>query len=277
MELTMLKAKNVVLGVKKGMTLEDFCNKYQCTSEELQERIRQVYGHNKKQLKTFFVQIAANEKKPRKELETDVLAIDADKTDESITEEQTPEVTLRRTELASLADLEEQQSKRVMALESEHKELAAEHRTLKTSLRELSDNIDKLMSEFQRYHQSFEEILSRNSEVEARMNEISTEWNTERAALADTRERIDELSSVTLCVYASGEITPMEGCEFVPDDTDWQSTRDALLEKDQCQELRLKDIGTLARLLMIVKHADCKIEVICDNSDLEIAFQELRD
>ena len=265
MELATMKAKNVVVGIKNGMTIEDFCGKYQCSSDEFEDRLRQLYGHNKKQLKNCLVQIEANEKKARKEVEpesTEVVTETAE-AGEAATEEHIPNGMSRRVELAYLAELEEQQSQRVMALESEHKELATKHRSLKLSLQKLSESIDKLMSELQNCHQEFETILAKNSEVETRMNEITEEWNT-------------ELSVVTLSVYASGEITPMDGFEIDLDDSDWQSTREVLLLEDECQELRLKDIATLAKLLMIVAHSDCKIEVICDNTELEMAFRKMR-
>lgn len=277
MELVMMKAKNVVVGIKNGMTIEDFCSKYQCSPEEFEERVRQLYGHNKKQLKNCLVQIAANEKKARKEVEPESTEVVTEtvEADEAATEEHTPNGVSRRVELAYLTKLEEQQSQRVMTLESEHKELATEHRLIKTSLRELSSNINRLMLELQTYHQQFEGILVRNAEVEARMNQITAEWNTEGAALADTRARIDELSVVTLSVYASGEIAPMDGFEIELDDSDWQSTREVLLLEDECQELRLKDIATLARLLMIAEHAEYKIEAMCDNAELEMAFRKM--
>ena len=278
MELAMMKAKNVVVGIKNGMTIEDFCGKYQCSPEEFEERMRQLYGHNKKQLKNCLVQIASNEKKARKEVEpesTEVVTETAE-AGEAATEEHIPNGVSRRVELTYLAELEEQQSQRVMTLESEHKGLATEHRSIKTSLRELSDNINRLMLELQAYHQQFEGILVRNAEVEARMNQITAEWNTERAALADTRARIEELSVVTLSVYASGEIAPMDGFEIELDDSGWESTREVLLMEDDCQELRLKDIATLARLLMIAEHAEYQIEAMCDNAELEMAFRKMR-
>lgn len=249
----MMQAKNVMAGIKNGMTLEDFCEKYQCDSEQFRERMGQIYGHNKKHLKKCLDQIAANEKKARKEAE--VATNDVAECTEVV---EASAADLRMTELMDLTSLEVRQSQNVMMLESEHKALATEHRALRSRLRELSGSIDQLMAEFQRYHQEFEGILSRNAEVETRMNEISAEWNVEREALCATRERIEELSTLTLCVYASGEIAPMEGCEreCVLNDSDWEMTRDVLLLRDECQELRLKDISVLARLLMIVEHAD---------------------
>ena len=273
-----MKTKTVMVGIKNGMTLDDFCQKYQCSSEAFEERMKQIYGHNKKQLKHCFTQIVANEKKARKEAETDETEEVAEVTEVSETteEEQVPVSMSRSEELKYLAELEKQQVQSVVAKESEHKELAAEHRLYKTSLRELRDKIDKMMVEFQHYHQEFEEILSKNAVVEARMNEISAEWNTERTALADTRSRIEELSVVTLSVYNSGEISQIDGPEIELDDAGWDSTREVLLTEDECQELRLKDITTLAKLLMIAEHSDRKIEAMCDNAELEIAFRKLR-
>lgn len=278
MDITMMKTKTVMVGIKNGMTLDDFCQKYQCSSEAFEERMKQIYGHNKKQLKHCFTQIVANEKKARKEAETDETEEVAEVTEVSETteEDQVPVSMSRSEELKYLAELEKQQVQSVVAKESEHKELAAEHRLYKTSLRELRDKIDKMMVEFQHYHQEFEEILSKNAVVEARMNEISAEWNTERTALADTRSRIEELSVVILSVYNSGEISQIDGPEIELDDAGWDSTREVLLTKDECQELRLKDITTLAKLLMIAEHSDRKIEAMCDNAELEIAFRKLR-
>lgn len=278
MDITMMKTKTVMVGIKNGMTLDDFCQKYQCSSEAFEERMKQIYGHNKKQLKHCFTQIVANEKKARKEAETDETEEVAEVTEVSETteEDQVPVSMSRSEELKYLAELEKQQVQSVVAIESEHKELAAEHRLYKTSLRELRDKIDKMMVEFQHYHQEFEEILSKNAVVEARMNEISAEWNTERTALADTRSRIEELSVVTLSVYNSGEISQIDGPEIELDDAGWDSTREVLLTEDECQELRLKDITTLAKLLMIAEHSDRKIEAMCDNAELEIAFRKLR-
>ena len=278
MDITMMKTKTVMVGIKNGMTLDDFCQKYQCSSEAFEERMKQIYGHNKKQLKHCFTQIVANEKKARKEAETDETEEVAEVTEVSETteEDQVPVSMSRSEELKYLAELEKQQVQSVVAKESEHKELAAEHRSYKTSLRELRDKIDKMMVEFQHYHQEFEEILSKNAVVEARMNEISAEWNTERTALADTRSRIEELSVVTLSVYNSGEISQIDGPEIELDDAGWDSTREVLLTEDECQELRLKDITTLAKLLMIAEHSDHKIEAMCDNAELEIAFRKLR-
>ena len=278
MDITTMKTKTVMVGIKNGMTLDDFCQKYQCSSEAFEERMKQIYGHNKKQLKHCFTQIVANEKKARKEAEADETEEVAEVTEVSETteEEQVPVSMSRSEELKCLAELEKQQVQSVVAKESEHKELAAEHRLYKTSLRELRDKIDKMMVEFQHYHQEFEEILSKNAVVEARMNEISAEWNTERTALADTRSRIEELSVVTLSVYNSGEISQIDGPEIELDDAGWDSTREVLLTEDECQELRLKDITTLAKLLMIAEHSDRKIEAMCDNAELEIAFRKLR-
>ena len=278
MDITMMKPKTVMVGIKNGMTLDDFCQKYQCSSEAFEERMGQIYGHNKKQLKHCFTQIVANEKKARKEVETDEVeeaSKVADSTETTVGEPMS-EMMTRSEELKHLTELEKQQTQSVMAKESEHKELAAEHRLYKTSLRELRDKIDKMMAEFQHYHQEFEEILSKNAIVEARMNEISAEWNAERTALASTRSRIEELSVVTLSVYNSGEISLIDGPEIELDDSGWDSTREVLLTDDECQELRLKDITTLAKLLMIAEHTDYKIEAMCDNAELEMAFRKLR-
>lgn len=282
MEITMMKAKNVMVGIKNGMTLDDFREKYQCTPDEFYERMKQLFGHNKKQLKSCVSQIEANQKKQRKETVSECAmdrvegTEDADKAEVVESVMSKPVETSRNDELTYLIKFEKEQTQRVMDLESEHKGLAARHRQLKNSLRVLSDNIDRMMSEFQQYHQELDEILSQNATIEAQMNEITAKWATERTILHDTRRRIDNLSTVTLGVCRSGEIVHLDESKIELDDTGWQSARENLLMKDECQELRLKDIGTLARLLMIVEHLDYEVKIECDSSELEDAFKKLR-
>ena len=274
-----MKAKSVMVGIKSGMTLEDFCRKYQCSSEDFDKRLRQIYSHDKRQLRSCVAMIEANRKKPRKkDTEKNTNVVTAVTVTQSGTEEQSSGSKSRRDVLADLAEKEKQLSRHVMDLESKFATLAGTHRSLRASLRKLGDRIDKLMEECRKYQDEFETCLSNNAKVEAQMKETSEEWKAERAVLAETRRQIEELSVVTLSVYASGEISTIDGSSEVElDDSGWESAREELLVMDECQELRLKDIGTLARLLKIVEHLDCKVDVVCDSSELESVFQKLRD
>ena len=287
----MMKAKNVVVGLKNGMTIESFCKKYQCSPEEFEERLKQLYGHNRKQLKSCFDELAANEKKAKRgpaktedsaestEIAETVDARENEGEQTTVEEQAAVEDNTRQGKLKKFIELEDRQSRHVMALESKYMDLATEHRALRTSLRNLAEHIDELRSRCELYEVEFEKCLSRNAEVETQMKETSAEWNAERAILAETRRQIEELSVVTLCVYDSGEITILDECEVDVelDDSGWKVRRDYLLSLEECQELRLRDISTLAKLLKIAEHIECKVEVVCDNSELEKAFQKLRD
>ena len=116
MVISMMKPKNVMTGIKNGMTLEDFCKKYECDSEAFGERMKQIYGHNKKQLKDCFIQIEANQKKARKEIEADDAETASEAVEEVVAESATPEdvatasAVPREVELKSLAELESKQS-----------------------------------------------------------------------------------------------------------------------------------------------------------------------
>ena len=275
MEITQLTAASVVNGIKNNMTIDDFCRKYQCTPERFRQRMKQIYSHDQKNLKHRLSEIEANEKKPRKkstEAKLDPVGTELD-------DSQTGTKQDENTDLKKLRVFENEQSGYLMALESKYQELASKHRASKTSLQNLSEKIDKLMLELKKLQETFEEILESNSSIEASMNKISEEWRSVRSRLVDTRKKIQELTTVTLCVYASGEIAPMDGRKIELDDSGWKGIRDELLMSDECQELRIKDVATLGRLLAIVKNVEkegFKIEVICDSSELEKVFQKLR-
>ncbi len=275
MEIKQLTAASVVNGIKNNMTIDDFCRKYQCTPESFRDRLGQIYSHDQRNLKRRLSEIEANGKKPRKR-STDAKL---DPVGTELDDSQTGTKQDENTNLKKLRELENEQSGHLIALESKYQELASKHRASKTSLQNLSEKIDKLMLELKKLQETFEEILESNSSIEASMNEISEEWGSVRSQLDVTRKKIQELMTVTLCVYASGEIAPMDGRKIELDDSGWKSIRDELLMSDECQELRIKEVTTLGRLLAIVKNAGregFEIEVICDSSELEKAFQKLK-
>ena len=63
-DLRGLTGKKVRCGIKNGMTMDDFCKRYECTPEELETRIGHLFTV-KGAAKQVLSEIAANSKKPR--------------------------------------------------------------------------------------------------------------------------------------------------------------------------------------------------------------------
>ena len=65
MDIKMLQSRNLNDCIKKGMTMGDFCEKYECSEEELIAQIGNLYSRNPSKAKEQISRIEANAKKAR--------------------------------------------------------------------------------------------------------------------------------------------------------------------------------------------------------------------
>ena len=100
----------------------------------------------------------------------------------------------------------------------------------------------------------------------------------EKAKLDEIREEIRKLETVGIVVYNDGTIAPMdETLDVGLDDTGFEAVLSTLMAEECCQELRVKDIQTVARLMCIIRNSQVELEVIFENDDVELACLMLRD
>ena len=286
-ELARLTRKDVRVGIKKGLTMKVFCEKYQCSEEELKARIEQLYSKDTKVAKKCLDEIMANGKKPKKQpkpiAEEVTIQVEAEEIPETSGFESTTELvnadeTSTDTEinkLEVLKDLEESVSQEVIDLESSNKALVREYHICKTKLDECNKKLDEITEEYLACNKVFNETIEEAEKIEQQRSELKKQWGVKRKVLGDIRAEIERLSTIGIDVYNSGEIAPTEGCEVELDDSGWEGLRESLLTSEYCQDLRLRDIGVLARLLKINEHAGGKITLLCDRSEIENAFKAL--
>ena len=272
MNISMMKAKDVKSAIRNGKTIAFLCEKYDCDEEGFKERLRQLYypDRNPKRYNEVLAGLDANEKRIRKK--TGVGAKNVARKGNAVGI--LTDAELKQVAIEALKNKAAESEHTIMELESQMRFWVEEHSSLKQSLHELTKKIDQVMADFRKSYKEFRDTSSELTQTEMLIASATARLDRERITYRDTIDRIVEMSMVTLGVYSSGDISPMDG-ELVPDDTGWEEVRDTLMTMPECQELRLKDIGTLARLLMIVEHADCKIEAMCDDAELEAVFRKL--
>ena len=283
MEIKMLDHKGVKNGIKKGMTLEDFCEKYECTPEVLSEQIERLYSHNPRDGKDCLAQMALNAKKARKVDVEDVDVVDQDDVNATITVDRLDEPAMvsnpedsKVSELSELKSKEIIWSRKVMDLETKHKAFASQHRDCLTQLRGIKDDIDQIKNAFLEKCDEYEKVVEENNVIVEQMNEISQQLSIERSVLDETRQKIEDLEKITIFVYSDGTIKSSNGEVIVLDETETRDLFEELLGKPECEDLRLKDIRTLAKMLVIVERSSMKVEMICDNDNLEKTYLALR-
>lgn len=171
---------------------------------------------------------------------------------------------------------EHQQSDEIIALESQHKQFAREHRDCIRQLRDLSEDMEQLRLAFQTKAAEYEAIVNENNRLVLEMNRISQERAEKVAILDETRQQIQSLQVVNICAYENGTIEPFDGnCTTPLDETGNERIYSQLLDREECEALRLKDVRVLSKVLAIAKNASVNIEPIFENDALEASFQAL--
>ena len=278
MDLNRMACKSIMDGIKRGMTIADFCEKYECSEEEFRRRLEFLYKyrseHREDKFKRILDALEANKKKRKPRKITEAKGIETEEeADETVADNLEEE-----DDLETLKRLEEEQSSEIMELEGQHKELFSEHKKTIKSLRAISTEMERLRKEFSEKNTEAQGLINRDTELVQAMNDISAARREKVAILEKTRERIRELDILFLYVYDSGEITTANGSS-IPEPESAKLT--AMLEElssvagEECQELRLREITTLAKLLVFAKTQDKRVEVVCDSSELETAFRAL--
>ncbi len=266
-----MTAKSLRLAIKNGSTPEDLMKKYECTEEELKKRIAQLYNQGKSKIsQDLFGELEANRKKK------------ANKKPKDETPEDNPEATVEETTIEApvktLEDLRKEEeilSNTLIQLEGEHKALAERRRPFKKRLEELKSSIDEIAAKLESYKEDFEGCLREANLLAEEMNDLCKPIREKRVALEELRHEIENRETVTFFVFEDGRIEAPDDPDFVIDDEGYQDLKTELSEKEECLDLKLRDIATLARLIVITR--DVKIVVLaCDNPELEKAFHALR-
>lgn len=287
MEIRMLKARNLNEGIKRGMTIEDFCQKYQCSEEELRTQIENLYSHNSSKAKEYMDQIEANSKKarPKKtdpenqaEVVDDASTDETENTDIELTAEPTPSVETvisgHVAELEELQRFEESLSREVMDLEANHNTYASMHKGCLARLRDLRDEIEQIEKEYEAKCEASDLVIQENNAYVEQMNDISTKLCERRAVLDETRQKIAGLNKLIMFVYSGGEIYINDSRideEIALDEKLYNELRD----KPECDELRQREIKVLTKMITFARSSTIVVEVTCESEDLEIAYLEL--
>lgn len=283
-----MTAKQLRVFLKGGMTTDDVCSKYGCTTMDLHERIFQLYGKDEKGRDDIFKSLKANEKKSKPKSakqETDgaVEQTTPEQTrpetvepEQSAPEQTQPEQDSKSesSELETLTELEKTLSHEVMMLEGKHKEEVELRRQSVNKLRDYQRQILELQDKIWTLAQNFDSEAELGDAHAKRMKELSEGMHVKSERLEEVRKRLEELTTVTIAVYDSGEIVVIDQ-DYALDDTGYEEVYAGLLDDARCEELRMKDIRVLARAMQITSHMDKKFILLFDRGEVEEAYKLL--
>lgn len=285
MKINQLNAREVRKTIQRGLGIIHLCTKYECTEEELKAQIGRIYKRNDRDRDDIIVSLVENDHKASKKSITAEAIQEKAETTEMIEVAESTEViditkvpidmlVVKDLTLEQLIVLEKIWSKATMDLESEHKALTRKHHGFADKIRHYKKQLGEIKSQLRRIKQEFDGILKEDAVLIERSVEISSEHNKNQVKLDEMRARINFLTKVVIYVYDDGTIAS-ENPEIILDDSGNEDLYLILRENAECENLRLKEIKILAKVLQIIKHLSDNYEIVFDNAEIEEVFKKL--
>lgn len=258
--------------IKHNLGFNQICEKHQCDKDELIRAINNVYESSNaakaiKDIQRNTKQIEKNLKRTHKTAR-EMRALE----ESHLTplEECTQTIDTERL-LQNLKAQESSLSATVIKLESEHKALMSQHRSNLKQLLNIRQRMDNIRKEFQSVANEYEALTTSNNELVDRINTVTEQQIQQNENLQNLRQQIQSLETITLCIYTDGRIELLDDDKVQLDDSGKEKFYHELIseESNQCQDLRLRDIKTIARLKAIVANSTHQVEVLFDDNALE--------
>ena len=284
MEMT-IDRKGLKLGIKNGFGFREFQEKYGMDKEQMQNAVMILYKNSKDTAETLLRDIAKNDKKRLKERAkqpvteykgvpiseiksmslSEFMTLEND--DES--KEEIPGKILLESEIR---DFEEQAVK----LETERKRWLAKHHDTAEEMGRLEEELESLREKIVTLKRKYNNLAERDTRIVAKANEALEKQHEVKAELEEKRRKLDEMLKIVICAYTDGTIAPMDESVTVNlDDTGADTLYQELVNREECQELKIREIRTLSKLLKIVENSTLEFEVVCDTAEMEAAYHAL--
>lgn len=290
MNLNALDARDIRQGMKRGIGFAECLTKYNCTANDLAYHIRRLFiGDGDSIIKQMQRISEKNEadsirrgKKAQKQSRK--LAEQAAKNAQVATEgvENTsnpPPMEISASPSDPLAELHAQEqslSNTVIRLESEHKRLNGLHCECLDQMRGIQSEIEAIRETLKEKGAAYEQIVQRNNQLVQDMNDISRRRSGHLTELHDIRQQIEALTIVEVFVYTNGNIETADNkVKIAMDDTGNDELYAELIQRNDFQDLRMRDIRTLARIVRIVHNSKVRIQPVFEDECLEPFFQLL--
>lgn len=294
----MMKYKDLVIALKRGVTSKELMERYEFKSEEeLQAWIKKISPVKYPEL---FRQLRRNDKRTvtsgesssknvielaaemlaeielaasaEENVETEVKA-EQDVKPEAEVEVKTQEV-LEISELEQLQKDESEISSILCTLEDKHKTCVQERRQIVGILINKKQELEILLQKVKESEKTVTEKYEIYTRLAGKMQNLDGEIQSYRVFLQQIRGRIEELKKVIILV--SKDSIELENQELPKISFEEMNVElEKLLKMEEADELTLKELKTLAKLFLIVRTFD-KYEVCFDSSKMEDIFKKLQ-
>ena len=287
-----MSSKDLHVALKNQATEEELMERYGVdSSEELYEVMSKVTPGN---FEYFKKEIKKNQKNRSRKDAKKEMALDNQKEDEQIEltnfetlTDQSSEVENGKvgknmvdytaveestndepkTSLNELLEAEKFLSDNCVSLEKEHNALINARREDVKTLAEIKRTLEELKRLLQVNQSKLTTVLENYNSKAEQMLRVSSEISACKEMLADTRAQIEEAKKLKISVFSDGTIECENGELEFPCEAEVSQLFSTLILLAAAEELTIKQVKTVAKLVSVVKKIDQKYELEFD-SDL---------
>lgn len=287
-----MSSKDLHVALKNQATEEELMERYGVdSSEELYEVMSKVTPGN---FEYFKKEIKKNQKNRSRKDAKKEMALDNQKEDEQIeltnfetltdqssevengkvgknmvdyTAVEKPTNDEPKTSLNELLEAEKFLSDNCVSLEKEHNALINARREDVKTLAEIKRTLEELKRLLQVNQSKLTTVLENYNSKAEQMLRVSSEISACKEMLADTRAQIEEAKKLKISVFSDGTIECENGELEFPCEAEVSQLFSTLILLAAAEELTIKQVKTVAKLVSVVKKIDQKYELEFD-SDL---------
>lgn len=294
--ISKLSPRDVQLGIKDKIGVEGFCEKYDCSLEQLERRIKNLYRFEHEEM---MAKIRASGKKSKSKAKSEPKSEPKSETkpkskkttkpvaQETIAEATKPEEAEAATaskkqagetleeRLAYLENHKSVLSDEVMALENQFYNKVVEHKGYLKAMRAIQADLAGIEDAYKAKFAELERVAADDAKTVLEYNQLSDALREKGAALDSVSAEIDALSFSIIGVFEDGRIGIFDGPAATFDDSNFEPLFAQLKDLEECEMLRVCDIRTLARVITIMSRSNNQLGVVFENDDMEAVYKQI--
>lgn len=275
-----LKGKTLEIELKRGATLEDFAQKYECTQDEFLEHLEKNFCEKAKNSIVRNMTKNAKKRKPTKRVQGKGPKTLSQIHESSTILQEDKQVNNFTTEDSELQKLKERETLLISEISKQemlHEKSISERMKLFEELRQQREKMLELKEIIKQNQKEVEKISTELVEITERIAAENKTISTNKQTLEEVKICIKSFEKIIIFVYKNGE-TEIDNEADIPETTGWDEVFDSLIHNKAVEELSLKQVQQFAKLLVLVEKLQSKnrkYELTFESKDDQIIFENL--
>lgn len=268
-----LTGKILEIELKRGATIEDFAQKYECTQDEFLEHLQKNFCSKAKNSIVRNMTKNAKKRKPTKRVQGKGPKTLSQIHESSTILKEDKQVNNSTTEDSELQKLKERETLLISEISKQemlHEKSVSERMKLFEKLRLQREKMLELREIINQNQKEVEKISIELSEITDRITAENETIATNKQKLEEVKHCIKSFEKIIIFVYKNGE-TEIDNEVDIPETTGWDEVFNSLIHNKTVEELSLKQVQQFAKLLVLVEKLQAK------NRKYELTFESKDD